>query len=150
MTAPLIPTRPATLADHIAHRNAEVASTWPDAAAAAYLPVLEARAAAFAAHVASMEIAPEVAVWALAMARQFGSYVRVHHFVADWITALLILRYGEEPDASKSTDPNFAGWPKAFTADDLVRAQQILAGEDWPRRVFRLLPRELPVTSEDA
>lgn len=150
MTVPLVPMRPATLEDHIAARNAEVTSAWPEAAANAYLPVLATRAAAFAAHVASMEIAPEVAVWALAMARQFGSFVRVHHFVADWITALLILRYGEEPDASKSTDPNFAGWPKAFTAEDLVRAQQLLSAEDWPRRVFRLLPRELPVTAEEA
>ncbi len=150
MTAPTVPMRPATLADHIAARNAEVTASWPEAAASAYLPVLERRAAAFAAHVALMDISPEVGVWALAMARQFGSWVRVHHFVADWITALLILRYGEEPDASKSTDPTFAGWPKAFTADDLARAQQILAGEDWPRRVFRLLPRELPVTAEEA
>jgi hypothetical protein len=136
--------RLATLADHLADRDAAVRAAWVPKAAEAYLPVLGERAARFAAHVATMTIAPELAVWALAMAQRYGSWVRVHHFVADWITALLILRYGEEPDAARSTDPTFAGWPLACTADDLARAQQLLAGENWPARIFTMLPRHVP------
>lgn len=145
-TAPAL--RPATLADHLAARDAQLRATWPAATADAYLSTLEERATRFAAHVATMAMTPEIAAWALAMAGRYGSWVRVHHFIADWITALLIVRYGEEPDASRSTDPTFTGWPLAFSADDTARAQQLLQGEQWPARVLTLLPRELPIASE--
>ncbi len=139
MTTPT-PTSSEILAAHIEQRNAWISTQFQTPAQAEpYLLVLEARAAAFAAHVASMDIAPEMTVWALAMARKYGSWVRAHFFIADWITALLIVRYGEEPDAEKSTDQRvdddgvriFQGWPRAFSDADLQRAQELLQGKNW-------------------
>jgi hypothetical protein len=133
----------ATLQDHIERRNAQLRQHNPGLFDAEhYLAVLQDRADRFAAHVASMSLSPAVVQWALAMEQRYGPYVLAHHYVADWITALLILRYGEEPDASKSTDPNFAGWPTTFTAEDLARAADLLAGTRWPTGVLRLLPTE--------
>lgn len=99
-----------------------------------YLAVLQDRADRFAAHVATMTITPDLAAWALAMATTYGTpYVRMHYFVADWLTALLIARYGEEPDAARSSDPAFAGWPNAFTDADRQRAAEMLATPaKWP------------------
>ena len=82
----------------------------------------------------------------------------VAHAVADWFTALLILRYGEEErayDAAEvaaataegrapecSTDPAFTGWPLAFSDKDRARAAELLAGTKWPAEVLTLLPTE--------
>jgi hypothetical protein len=79
-----------------------------------------------------MKLSPVVIQWAIAMSNKYGQYCMVHYFVADWITALLIIRYGEEPDKERSTDPNFKGWPETFTNQDLLRAGELLQGKDWP------------------
>lgn len=141
---------PTVLDTHIATRNAERFAALGEAGYAHYVvDVLQDRADRYAAHVAAMDLPPELVQWSLAMRNRFAtSYLRCSHFVADWITALLILRYGEEPrayDAAEvaaavadgrapacSTDPNFAGWPLAFSDDDVRRAAELLTFKKWP------------------
>lgn len=110
-------------------RNAKLLAA--DPAHRVYLDELQRRADAYAAHVLSMDLSPEIVHWSLSMARQYGSYVLMTHFVADWITALLIIRYGEEPDAARSTDPNFQGWPHRFTDTDTQRALKLMQRSEW-------------------
>lgn len=137
-----------SLDEGIERRNAAFANTYGPNAVADYLEgTLRTRADAFAAHVMSMTINPAVAVWALAMSAKFGDYVQVHHFIADWITALLIVRYGEEPDNTKTIDGT--GWPTSFTANDMTRAQELLAGVAWPTSLTLLTRAADPTTTED-
>lgn len=129
------------LAAHIERRNAQFTAEQSSAKADHYLPVLQERADAFAAHVASMTLAPSMIQWALGMRAKYKSeYVQVHHFIADWLTALLILRYGEEPDGAKTVDG--VCWPVAFTDNDIARAAELHAGKNWPANVFTLLTVE--------
>jgi hypothetical protein len=149
-----------TLAAHIAARNSALPTQFPGIDTNHYLEqVVRERAARYAAHVARMTITPDMVQWGMAMTRQYGPYVRVHHFIADWFTALLILRYGEEErgyDAGEvaravaeadtpacSTDPQYMGWPLAFSDDDRKRGMELLAGEKWPPRgMLTVLDRE--------
>lgn len=156
----------AVLDAHIADRNAELVLAFenaPDKQQAIdpshYLDiVLAERAPIYAAHVVSMDLSPEDILWSMGMKKRYkSSYVRVWYFIGDWITAFLILRYGEEPRAydeaevmaarktgrapNCSTDPSFAGWPLAFNAGDITRMQQLLKGKNWPKE-FALLPVE--------
>ena len=119
---------------HIAARNAELLASLGAVGYAHYVEgVMQDRADRYVAHVAAMDLSPEIVQWSLAMRQQFGtSYVRCSHFVADWITALLIMRHGEEPDAALSSDPAFAGWPLAFGAGDIQRASELLKYTRFP------------------
>jgi hypothetical protein len=145
------------LARQLDARLAHVRAQHPQLDVASYIgDVLHARATRYADHVRRMTITPDLAQWALAMTQQFGPYVLVHHFVADWITALLILRYGEEErgyDAVEvaaaqaegrapacSTDPAFTGWPLAFSDEDRARARELLSQAAWPRHFTLLTP----------
>lgn len=125
------------LAKHIEDRNAAFRAQHPAAAEHYLNTVLVERSAVFAQHVASMTLSPTILHWAMLMGIRYETdYVRVHYFIADWITALLIVRYGEEPDASKSTDMRvdehgerlFKGWPTEFSEIDLIAAQAWLNG----------------------
>jgi hypothetical protein len=130
-----------TLAAHVAARNAEFRRTQGDQIANQYLDdVLMTRAAAFPAHLATMAVSSDMVLWALAMAGKWGQFVKVHHYIADWLTALLVVRYGEEPDASKTWDGK--GWPQAFSDDDRVRAAELLAGKGWPTSITTLSTEE--------
>lgn len=123
--------------------------------------VLPDRAARYAAHVASMSIAPELVQWSMLMATTHGtSFVKKSHFYCDWLTMLLIKRYGEEPngyDAAEvaaakdegrtpncSTDPNYAGWPSAFTQNDIQSAMDLIAFKRWNEdlKIVKLTPAE--------
>jgi hypothetical protein len=123
--------------------------------------VLPDRAARYAAHVASMDLSPEIVQWAMLMAKGHeASYVKMDHFYCDWITMLLIKRYGEEPNAydaaevaaakaegrvpNCSTDVNYKGWPKAFTANDVRSAFDLIAHKRWPEglKIVKLTPAE--------
>ena len=129
-----------TLTTHIAARNAQLTDENP-VSAEHYLPVLQERADTYAAHIATMALPPDVTYWAMAMTRKYGgSYVRAHHFIADWVTALLIAMYGEEPDGSKTQDG--LSWPTALSAGDLVYAQAWLAGSKWPEGFRYFKPKE--------
>jgi hypothetical protein len=138
----------ATIAAHIAARDAALQAQYdaaPDKTLvidpAHYLEqVLRERSDLYAAHVAAMDIAPEMTLWAMAMGKKYGSYVKVWHYVADWITALLIIRYGEEPRATHTADGT--SWPLAFSSDDTARAMKLLKGEKWPADALTLLGSE--------
>lgn len=130
-----------TLADHTAARDADLRARFGgqvvrhDTGATSdacddYLATLASRAASYAAHIAAMQMDPDVPAWALAMAGKHGPYVRVHHQITDWLTALLILRYGEAVEH----------WPVAVTAADRQRAAALLAGSRWPD-ALQLLPQ---------
>lgn len=153
------PTMDPILTAHIEARAALVRERYPQIDHGHYIEqVLLERSQRYAAHLATMTITPDIVTWALAMTRQYGPYVLVSNYVADWITALLLVRYGEEErgyDAAEvaaaiaearvpacSTDPNFTGWPTQFTDDDRQRAAELLAG-DWPTRgLMTALPRD--------
>lgn len=137
------PTLDPILAAHIAAREQAIKAAFPQIDTTHYLDVvLLDRSQRYAAHLEQMTVTPDMVQWAIAMSRQYGPYVKVWHYVADWLTALLIIRYGEEPDAAQSTDPNFTGWPLAFTDEDRVRANELLGGVKWPEKVLTLLPRD--------
>ena len=138
------------VAAHIDARNAEIQAKWdaaPDKQLAIdpshYLDVvLKDRAARYAAHMAKMDIPPEMALFALAMSQRFGSYVKVHHFIADWLTSLLIVRYGEECDPALSemrNDGSPGGWPLTFDDADKQRALQLVQLKNWPGDSMTLL-----------
>lgn len=131
------------LAALIAARDAEWRARYAEPGESYLTDVLADRATRYAAHLATMTVEPDLIAWAMQMATQFGPYVRVHHFIHDsWLTALLVIRYGEEPDAGRSSDPTFGGWPQVFSAGDRERALELLAGQRWPEFVT-LLPREV-------
>lgn len=144
------------LLQHIEDRNRHFAANQTAANAEHMLSVLQERADRYGAHVATMTISPVMVQWALSMATKYKSeYVKAHHYVADWFTALLILRYGEEPDAERSTDDRldangvrkFQGWPTRFSEQDMERANELLAGVKWPSKVFTLL--QSPTSAEE-
>lgn len=133
-----------TLADHIAARDTAWRARHKDVGEPYLTEVLADRAVRYAAHLGTMTVEPDLIAWAMQMAAQHGPYVKVHHFIHDsWLTALLVIRYGEEPDAAQSSDPDFAGWPLVFAVGDRERALELLAGVRWPEYVT-LLPREVP------
>ncbi|HYW49726.1 MAG TPA: hypothetical protein VE861_03920 [Gemmatimonadaceae bacterium] len=120
-------TTPTALDTHITTRNAQLVTLLGAGEKSDhYLAVLQGRADAFAAHVATMDVSLAIVQWALQMEQRFGRWVKVHHFIADWITALLIVRYGEEPDGAKTVDG--VCWPTGFTTDDVQRATEMLNG----------------------
>lgn len=147
------------LAAHIAARADRVRAQFPEIDHGHYIDVvLQARAARYAAHLAAMTITPDMVQWGIAMSRRFGPYVQMWNYVADWFTALLIMRYGEEEraydaaeveaakaegrEAQCSTDPQHAGWPLAFTDADRQRAMELLDGKKWPAEAFTILERD--------
>ncbi len=135
-----------SLTAHIDARNAEITAAWdaaPDKQLAIdpshYLDVvLSERAQLYADHLKAMDIPPDMAIWAVAMARKFGPTVKVWHFVADnWITALMILMHGEEPRASHTSDGS--AWPRAIDDRHRQRMTDLLAGKDWPAKAITIL-----------
>ena len=66
----------------------------------------------------------------------------MHHYICDWLTALLIVRYGEEPDATKTWDgsgwPDFALYHPIFTAAPQAR----IYGANVPREALRAAIKE--------
>lgn len=130
------------LRHHVEARNTEFRTKLGEAAEPFLNDTLKYRAAKYAEHLSKMAPSSEMTLWALQMASSYSPYVRVHHFIHDnWLTALLVLRYGEEPDPSKTTDGT--GWPLEFTDADKARAAKLLAGQDWPEFVT-IIPRYIP------
>lgn len=132
----------AVLRHHVEARNAEFTARIGDAATAYLEETLRYRAAKYSEHLSKMAPSAEMTLWALQMASSYSPYVRVHNFVHDnWLTALLVIRYGEEPDSAKTTDGS--GWPLEFSDADKARAMSLLAGRDFPD-FLTILPRYLP------
>jgi hypothetical protein len=96
----------------------------------------------YPAALAKLTVPPSIALWVLAMTERHGEWIYCDHNVADWLTALLILRYGEEPRAEYCVTADGQstgdGWPTSFSGDDITAARKILAGEKWPAR-FRFI-----------
>lgn len=131
---------------HIDARDRHARKKWPKKEADAYLPLLQERADRFAAHVASMPPDGDITRFAAVMGQRFGRYVRVHHFIADWVTAFLIVRYGEEPDPERTTDGH--GWPTTFSDEDRERALQLLENKKWPAYLTLLTPPPVAATED--
>ncbi len=87
-------------------------------AAMPYEDLLTLRRAAYAEHLQSMTIPPELRAWAEEMAAAYGPRVQVwHNTYTSWLVALAVVRYGEAVEH----------WPPAFDALDVQRAR------DWQR-----------------
>jgi len=75
----------------------------------------------------------EVKEFAASMTATYGPAVRVWESMPlDWITALYVVRYGE----------NEAYWPAQLTDDDVVRARQWASDPSKTPQGVRYLPRE--------
>lgn len=68
--------------------------------------------------VGAMDVPPDLKEWAAEMTARHGPKVRVWENELDWITALLVSRYGEAEYF----------WPETFSAEDLHRAQTWMDG----------------------
>lgn len=94
--------------------------------------VFEDRAKRWAQKLSRMTIPPQIRTWAGKMEELHGRpNVIVGFQVLNWITALLVVRYGEAEDY----------WPDIFYEDDVQRAREWLNGAT-PARV-RYLPNML-------
>ncbi len=121
-----------------------------------YTKICQQRELEFAAHIATMVPVPELGMWATDMTSLYGPQVRRGAFVVDWLTALMIVRYGEavvadpgsvkiylydgdgEPilDANGDHDSKrIDGWPTQFQPDDLARAEAWLRGSMVPGNI---------------
>lgn len=69
--------------------------------------------------VAAMKVPEQLAEWARQMTDLQGPRVMVFAQTLDWLTALLVARYGEAE----------YNWPAAFSADDVRRAWRWLGGD---------------------
>lgn len=81
--------------------------------------ILADRARRFKGHIEATTIRPEIAEWAARISQQFGHQVKVHFTVTDWVTALMIIRYGEAEYF----------WPFEFTDEDVQRAEELEGGK---------------------
>lgn len=81
--------------------------------------ILADRAARFKEHIEAMTIRPAIEEWAENVSKAYGRKVRVHHTVTDWVTALMIIRYGEAE----------YHWPLEFSDEDVQRADEIEGGK---------------------
>ena len=78
------------------------------------------RLARYAAHRKTFTVPEAVALWANRMAAVHGPEIRCYNNTVDWITALLICRYGEAEYF----------WPDdTFTPGDIARAAEWSAGK---------------------
>lgn len=67
----------------------------------------------------SFKVRKEIKQWAALMAAEYGKRVQVHENVVDWVTALYIVRYGE----------NEGYWPAELSDADVVRAHDWAKGK---------------------
>lgn len=101
--------------------------TMDEATAERYAGVCLARAAGYAAKLATMQIPLYLTVWAKEMEAKTGkAYIKAHHNYLPWIQALCVSRYGEavehwpakltERDVQRAREWKLKGLPKAFIA----------------------------------
>lgn len=78
------------------------------------------RARAYLVQITRMELHPYLTVWASEMEKKHTrATIKVHHNYLPWLSALLVVRYGEAVDQ----------WPSASTEKDLERARRWKHGE---------------------
>lgn len=82
--------------------------------------VLPTRREAYALHVTQMPVPDDLNAWVAWMTDHCGSpTVKVWHNTLPWLEALMVVRYGEAIEF----------WPPAFSADDVLRAQEWSQGQ---------------------
>ncbi len=91
-----------------------------------YSQVCHERRKAYMDHMRTMNVPQEINAWAVAMEQKYGPKAKVWMHDVDWVTALMIVRYGE--DASQ--------WPKEFTEEDAKRAMTWFTGANIPEAVL--------------
>lgn len=84
-----------------------------------YPELCKLRRRAWEAHVATMNVPAELAGWAAEMAKRHGLKVQVWSNELPWLTALLVVRYGEAMEC----------WPAAFSVQDIARARDWANGQ---------------------
>jgi len=112
-------------AKHLEDLTLEEQNTLP------YSELATLRKDAYRRRMARIKMPDVIQAWAERMGKRFGPRVYMHRireingvqldpelFVFDWPTALMILRWGQEP----------AHWPAQFTQDDLGRAIELEDG----------------------
>jgi len=77
-----------------------------------YEDLCKLRRQAWAAHLATMTPDEKLLAWEATMVKRHGPKVQAHANALPWLTALMVVRYGEAI--------NF--WPEAFSEKDLRRA----------------------------
>jgi len=90
-----------------------------------YARICAERMKMFREHIAQMEVPPELAAWASAMEQKYGSKAKVWCHDCDYITALMIVRYGED----------VSHWPEEFSNNDIDRALTWYQGKNVPHAV---------------
>lgn len=122
------PPTPVRSAEHAALIRREIELS----AQEGYLAVVSDRERRWPRKMARVQMGPNLKTWAEDMTKRFGNtHVRMGFHRVNWLTALMLVRYGEAEDY----------WPTAFTRADELRALSWLAG-DTPRRVSYLPPLE--------
>jgi hypothetical protein len=77
-----------------------------------YIDLLALRADAYRRHIEKMDVPERLADWAQRMTKRYGPVVKVWRNRLPWLSALMVVRYGEDP----------IQWPPAFTDEDIDRA----------------------------
>lgn len=111
---------------------------WEDPAQQSYADISAQRRRDWAAHLAKMTVPDEFKSWAEAMTAKFGPTVGIGLLEAghdlDWLTALLVVRYGEAIHTNTASEDGSLTqhWPDAFGPEDLERAKNWWTGKDIP------------------
>jgi len=79
-----------------------------------YTDILALRKEAYHRIARKMEIPDGVKKWAFEMEKKYGPSVRIWKNEVNWVPALLIVRYGEDP----------MQWPPELGDDDVARAER--------------------------
>lgn len=81
------------------------------------------RARAYAAHFATMDLHPYLLLWSAEMEKKYGrATVKVHHNYLPWLSALMVVRYGEAVEH----------WPVEATEKDVEKARAWRRGAQPP------------------
>lgn len=88
-----------------------------------YAAVCIERARAYAAHFATMDIHPYLILWSVEMEKKYGrTTVKVHHNYLPWLSALMVVRYGEAVEH----------WPAVASEKDVEKARAWRRGAQPP------------------
>lgn len=82
-----------------------------------YRELAALRRAAYREHAKAAKLDPAIAALVTQLVERFGPKVKVWHNVVDWLSAILISRYGEAIEH----------WPATLTVDDARRIRHILS-----------------------
>lgn len=110
-------TRPT--ATDLAERERQIYAAAKDSKQNAFDLIAADRIARWNAIMPEIPIPPELEAWKGVMQQKHGPAVIVHGMTLGWITALMVVRYGQAE----------YHWPYEFSTDDVKRARRWVAGE---------------------